>query len=94
MRAASQGWLGLQQALLRAGARSVLVSAWRVEDRAGALLMREFYARLSPGSGGEERARALRDAQQVVRHYRAPDGSQPYAHPAYWAGFTLIGGPG
>jgi CHAT domain-containing protein len=56
--------------------------------------MREFYARLSPGSGGEERARALRDAQQVVRHYRAPDGSQPYAHPAYWAGFTLIGGPG
>lgn len=94
MRAASQGFLGLQQALLRAGARSVLVSTWPVEDRATALLMREFYSRLVRGSGAEERARALQEAQRAVRLFRAPDGSQPYAHPVYWAGFTLIGGPG
>jgi CHAT domain-containing protein len=91
MRSASQGFLGLQQALLRAGARSVLVSTWPVEDRATALLMREFYGRLSGGAG---RARALQEAQRAVRTHRAPDGSRPWAHPAYWAGFTLIGDPG
>lgn len=92
MRSASQGYLGLQQALLRAGARSVLVSTWPVEDQATALLMREFYARLGPASAGGERAQALRQAQRAVRLHRAPDGSRPYAHPAYWAGFMLIGG--
>lgn len=94
MRSPSQGYLGLQQALLRAGARSVLVSTWPVEDRATALLMREFYGRLGRGASGAGRARALQEAQRAVRLHRAADGSRPYAHPAYWAGFTLIGDPG
>jgi tetratricopeptide (TPR) repeat protein len=94
MRAASQGLLGMQQAILRAGARSVLVSAWPVDDQATALLMDEFYARLATAAGPGARSEALRAAQDAVRRWRRPDGAQPYAHPAYWAGFTLIGDPG
>jgi tetratricopeptide (TPR) repeat protein len=94
MRAASQGRLGLQQAMLRAGARSVLVSMWPVDDGATALLMRQFYGRLAAGSGPGARSEALRAAQDAVRRWRDADGSCPWAHPAYWAGFTLIGDPG
>jgi CHAT domain-containing protein len=94
MRAASQGLLGLQQALFRAGARSVLVSLWPVDDAATALLMQEFYRRLPNASGPGARAEALRQAQRAVRDWRAPDGGRPYAHPAYWAGFTLVGDAG
>jgi CHAT domain-containing protein len=26
-----------------------------------------------------------------VRTFTAPDGTQPYAHPVYWAAFVLVG---
>jgi CHAT domain-containing protein len=94
MRAASQGLLGLQQAFFRAGARSVLVSLWPVDDAATALLMKEFYRRLPTATGPGARAEALREAQRAVRDWRAPGGARPYAHPAYWAGFTLVGDAG
>ena len=93
-RAASQGLLGLQQAFFRAGARSVLVSLWPVDDAATALLMREFYRRLPTASGPGARAEALREAQRAVRDWESPGGAHPYAHPAYWAGFTLVGDAG
>jgi CHAT domain-containing protein len=94
MRAAGQGLLGLQQAFFRAGARSVLVSLWPVDDAATALLMKEFYGRLARATGPGARAEALRQAQRAVRDWRAPGGARPYAHPAYWAGFTLVGDAG
>jgi len=94
MRAASQGLLGLQQALFRAGARSVLVSLWPVDDQATAQLVKEFYRRLARTSGPGARAEALREAQRAVRDWASPAGTRPYAHPAYWAGFTLVGDAG
>src|SRR5262245_5311658 len=94
MRTTWMGLMGMQQALLRAGARSVLVSMWPVDDTATALLMSEFYTDLATRSGPGRRSEALRAAQDAVRRWSAPDGSHPYAHPAYWAGFTLIGDPG
>ncbi len=92
--AAGQGWLGFQQAFFRAGARSVLVSIWPVDDAASALLVREFYARLAQGKAMGSRAEALRGAMRAVRDWRSPSGERPFAHPAYWAGFALIGDPG
>jgi len=92
--AAGQGWLGFQQAFFRAGARSVLVSLWPVDDAVAALLVREFYRRLAHASGPGARAEALRGAQRAVRDWQSPAGARPYAHPAYWAGFTLIGDAG
>ena len=38
-----EGYLGFSQALFLAGARSLLLSLWKVDDGATALLMRRFY---------------------------------------------------
>ncbi|WP_060181113.1 CHAT domain-containing protein [Streptomyces sp. IMTB 1903] len=56
--------MGLTRQFLHAGARSVLVTRWRVDDVAGALLMEDFYRRLKQGS---PLATALSAARHRVR---------------------------
>ena len=94
LNSASEGFMGLQQAFLTAGARSLLITIWPVDDQATARLMSSFYARLADRSRPVDRAEALREAQNALRSWQAPDGRRPYAHPAYWAGFALVGDPG
>jgi tetratricopeptide (TPR) repeat protein len=91
---ASDGDLGLQEAFLAAGARALLVTLWPVDDRATELLMEDFYARLTDPAKPVGRAEALREAQETLRLWRNADGARPYAHPAYWAAFALVGDPG
>jgi tetratricopeptide (TPR) repeat protein len=90
---ASDGDLGLQEAFLAAGARALLVTLWPVDDRATELLMEDFYARLTDPAKPAGRGDALRGAQETLRLWRDADGSRPYAHPAYWAAFALVGDP-
>ncbi|GJM43161.1 MAG: hypothetical protein DHS20C21_00030 [Gemmatimonadota bacterium] len=88
-----EGFLGFGHGLFQAGARSILVSLWKVEDSATALLMEEFYE-FWLGDGGvpiTTKTTALRRAKQACRDFSADGGSYPYAHPAYWAGFVLVG---
>ena len=82
--------LSLAGGFLSAGASSLLVSLWRVEDTATAQLMSTFYRALLAGVG---RADALRTAQlaMLMQGQQATDEQQMYSHPAYWAPFTLIG---
>jgi CHAT domain-containing protein/Tfp pilus assembly protein PilF len=75
-------WVGLTQAFLQAGARGVLASLWRVEDRSTARLMELFYRRLAAGAS---EARALAGAQRELL------GEPGRQHPFYWAGFVLSG---
>ncbi len=100
---AGEGYIGLAQAFLQAGARSVLVSLWRVEDEATALLMARFYENLvgdyegdRGGRSGEAmtKATALQEAKRWLRTYHDASGRQPFRHPVYWSGFVLIGDPG
>ena len=83
------GFTGMGTAFLIAGARNVLVSFWRVEDRAAALLVEEFYRNYL------ERhlpmAESLQHAKQYLRSYTTADGKRPYEHPAYWSPFILVG---
>ena len=44
--AGGEGYLGFSQALFLAGARSVVLSLWRVDDEATSLLMVRFYENL------------------------------------------------
>jgi CHAT domain-containing protein len=74
--------IGLTRSILYAGARSVLQSLWRLDDRLTCDLMTEFYTQLQRGVG---RAAALRAAQ--VRVLRLSN----HAHPAFWAAFGLVG---
>jgi CHAT domain-containing protein len=65
--AGGEGVLGLQRALLTAGARNVVTSLWRVDDDATTLLMEEFYKNLWVRN--LPKAEALRQAQLLVlRH--------------------------
>lgn len=94
--APGEGYLGFAQALFQAGAHNLLVSLWRVEDRATAMLMERFYRNLL-GPGDEagfstmEKTQALREARQWLREWRDGSGERPYEHPVYWSGFVLLG---
>lgn len=98
---AGEGSVGLAHAFLQVGARSLLVSLWRVEDEATSLLMGRFYENLTgayrderAGAVGEPmtKAAALQEAKRWLRTYTDDQGRQPFKHPIYWSGFVLIGG--
>jgi CHAT domain-containing protein len=63
--------LGFAQALIEKGARSVVLSRWKVDDAATALLMSRFYENLT-GKGDAKsamkRAEALREAKTWLRN--------------------------
>jgi len=69
--AGGEGYLGFTQAMFYAGARSVLVSLWKVDDAATALLMTRFYQNLlgkrKELKGPMAKAEALREAKHWLR---------------------------
>jgi CHAT domain-containing protein len=83
--------IGFQDVFLAIGARSVVTCIWPIDDEAGLLFMRRFFDNVRVRELGP--AEAVRDAQKYLREYRAPDGSQPFEHPVYWAGFAVTGVP-
>jgi tetratricopeptide (TPR) repeat protein len=67
---ARDGMLGFTQALLQKGARSVVLSRWKVDDSATALLMVRFYENLLGKRRGTKplgRAVALKEAKDWLR---------------------------
>jgi tetratricopeptide (TPR) repeat protein len=87
------GFVGIGDAFLHAGANSVLTSLWPVDERATVEVLRRFCAH-AYGPGGAPRLplpEALRRAREEVRTFVAADGTRPYAHPAYWSPFVLVG---
>jgi tetratricopeptide (TPR) repeat protein len=66
-----EGMLGFTQALLQKGARSVVLSRWKVDDNATAILMVRFYENLLGKRGGAKqslpRAKALSEAKKWLR---------------------------
>ena len=54
-----EGFLGFSQALFVAGARSLLLSLWKVDDRATMLLMTRFYQNML---GKYEEVRSISEA--------------------------------
>jgi CHAT domain-containing protein len=77
------GVYGLRRAFVVAGAKTLVMSLWKVPDRETAKLMATFYERLASGL---PRSQALREAQLAVRAERA----DPY----FWGAFICQGDPG
>ncbi|MBV9709617.1 MAG: CHAT domain-containing protein, partial [Ktedonobacteraceae bacterium] len=77
---------GLGRAFLVAGARSLVISLWPVEDRSTNELMQAFYQGLLEG---KSKMQALRAAQCSLLHSDSPALSHPY----FWAAFRLLGDP-
>jgi len=82
-----EGIIGLTRSFLYAGADSVVVSLWNVNDIATASLMKIFYKHLQQGMPKDE---ALRRAKlELIKGQK-----QAWQHPYYWAPFVLIGAAG
>jgi len=77
-----EGIEGLSRAFFYAGASSVLMSLWAVNDQATSLLMEGFYRHLR---GSESLMGALRNAKLEMIN------SRTLSHPFYWAGFVING---
>jgi tetratricopeptide (TPR) repeat protein len=89
------GMLSLAAAFSAAGARNVVSSLWKVEDRATATLMGYFYeelARTGPGRTAMTVPGALRAAQLRLRDQMTAAGTRPWAAPWAWGGFVAYGG--
>jgi CHAT domain-containing protein len=78
--AAGDELLGLIRGLLTAGAFSLLLTLWDVNDRSTRDFMIAFYRRLQ---NGDSKASALQGAMHELR--------RSHPHPYHWASFTLIG---
>ena len=75
---------GLQRALTVAGARSTLLSLWKVDDAATAAFMVEYYQRLRAGEG---RMAALANTHAAFRKHSNPLYRDLYV----WGAFQLTG---
>ncbi|KFA87324.1 hypothetical protein Q664_48675 [Archangium violaceum Cb vi76] len=75
-----QGVYGLRRALVVAGAETVVMSLWKVNDETTQALMERYYRNLLEGQG---RATALREAMRSLRLSEV--------HPHYWAPFIAVG---
>jgi len=77
------GLLGFAQAFLTAGARSVCLSLWKVDDAATALLMDRFYRNLLGKRDGLDKpmgkADALHEAKLWLRNLSSDDATQRLA---------------
>lgn len=60
------GVFGLQRGFKKAGANSIMMSLWKVDDEATRLLMTQFYKNLTSGKSKFE---SLKLAQKFVREY-------------------------
>lgn len=79
---AGEGVHGLTTAFLQAGARSVVATAWRVNDREVVPVVTSFYQQLARGQGV---GASLRTAQLSAIKRGVPA--------SVWGAFTLVGDP-
>ena len=78
----AEGVVGIARAFLGAGARSVLVSLWAIDDKATLEFMKYFYQHLAEG---ESASKSLNQAMKFMRE------SDEFSDVKYWAPFVLIG---
>ena len=78
----AEGVVGIARAFLGAGARSVLVSLWAIDDEATMVFMQSFYGHLGDGKSASV---ALNLAMKCLRE------SKKYSAMKHWAPFVLIG---
>lgn len=81
----SEGVFGLQRGFKKAGAQTLLMSLWKVDDTATQLLMTEFYRNLVAGKNKRE---SFLNAKQYLRSCQ----NGKYDKPEYWAAFIMLDG--
>ena len=79
-----EGVYGLKRAISVAGAKSSLLSLWKVDDKGTAKFMEYFYKQLKKGISKSD---SLRETQRYFRNH--PD--KRLRTPLIWAAFQLSG---
>lgn len=79
-----EGVYGLKRAIAVSGAKSSLLSLWKVDDSATAAFMKSFYLKLLDDKG---KAESLSLTQKEFRNHPIPG----FRHPYVWAAFQLSG---
>ncbi|MCR5454763.1 MAG: CHAT domain-containing protein [Bacteroidales bacterium] len=74
-----EGVFGLQRGFKKAGAQTIIMSLWEVDDYATQLLMVEFFKKLGSGL-------SKRDAFNAAQEYVKSKTSDP----KYWAAFIIV----
>jgi CHAT domain-containing protein len=82
-----EGTLGMRRAFDLAGARTVIASAWAVEDNSTREWMAALYAART--AGAPTAAQALESASRTVLAARR--AAERSTHPFYWAAFAASG---
>ncbi len=80
-----EGVFGLQRGFKKAGANSILMSLWEVNDEATQILMTQFYKNLV---SGQSKRQSLYSAQKYLWEYN----NGRFNEPKYWAAFILLDG--
>ena len=76
-----EGVFGLQRGFKKAGAQTIVMSLWNVNDKPTQMLMTEFFKNLTAGQPKRE---AFVNAQAELR--------KKYPHPQLWAAFVMVDG--
>lgn len=85
------GVFGLQRGFKKAGAQTIIMSLWNVDDNATQMLMTEFYKNLISGLSKRE---SFIKAQNAVRNFKGiiNGESRDFSNPKYWAAFIMLDG--
>jgi len=85
--APGEGVIGMSWAFFVAGARSIVVSQWKISSTSTSEFMTAFYQNLHSDNERVNRnqAESIREAELTLLK------DDRYRHPFYWAGFVMIG---
>jgi CHAT domain-containing protein len=81
---AEEAMSGLARGFFYAGSRSLLVTHWSVESESAMLITTGTFDKYQ-SDATVTRSEALRSAMLKVM------ATKPYAHPAFWAPYALVG---
>jgi CHAT domain-containing protein len=77
-----EGVFGLKRSFILSGAKTVVMSLWKIPSKETEELMRDFYTLMA---GGKSKAEALREARLAIK--------QKHPSPFYWGALVMVGNP-